>query len=205
MKNKTNKTIDWFVSIMTNDISHNHAESTPLFQHNRDVVSGNQEGEMLTTTTTTTMTRRSATFTVRFVMLLLCATATATAAVMIIVAVEDLGISSTTTTAAATAAATFQTSMAVVKDAWPYLYDSSTDPLSSSTTAAVCHPGTEAWECDGIVHCLPCLAVGFADVLHDVCVRGPTPPPAGDDPCGADKDEDEDSSTVVDADGPVRG
>ena len=149
-------------------------------------MSGNPEGETWTTTTmtTTTRTRRSATATatVRFVMLLLLATTAAAAAAaatttMVIVAIENLGTT------------TFQTSMAVMNDAWPYLYDSSTDPssLSSSTTTAVCHPGTEAWECDGgIVHCLPCFVEGLADLLHEVCVRGPTLTPAGgDDPCAA--------------------
>jgi hypothetical protein len=60
---------------MTKNSSTNHAESTPLVQNDRNVVSGDKEGETLTTikASMTTTTRRSAT--VRFVTMLLSVTA----------------------------------------------------------------------------------------------------------------------------------
>lgn len=68
---------------MTNTNSNSYAESSPLVQNDRDVVSGDKEGETLTTTkaSMTTTTRRSAT--VRFVMMLLSAAATVAVVVLV--------------------------------------------------------------------------------------------------------------------------
>ena len=61
--------------IMTKNSSTNHAESTPLVQNDRDVVSGDKEGETLTTTKASMMTTTRRSATVRFVMMLLSAAA----------------------------------------------------------------------------------------------------------------------------------
>ena len=92
----------------------NHAESTPLVQNDRNVLSGDKEGETLTTTkasATMTTIRRSAT--VRFVMLLLSATS-----VVLVV----LGTSKTTTptTATATTTSSKASMVALLKDDQSY-------------------------------------------------------------------------------------
>ena len=101
---------------MTNNSSNNHTESTPLVQNDRNVLSGDVEGETLTTTkasATMTTIRRSAT--VRFVMLLLSATA-----VVLVVLGTSKTPPPTTATATATTTSSTASMVALLKEDQSY-------------------------------------------------------------------------------------